>query len=109
MQNAIIPIGYHSINRHTEQAAKLFAAYLKPDGIKVHVMHVKEVSDSWKLSHNSDTIAFGNPALFGKASAKFKELMEEPGAFWYKQLWKNKRAAALTVSSTLCGHKLNTL
>jgi NAD(P)H dehydrogenase (quinone) len=35
--------------------------------------------------------------------------MEETGAFWYKQLWKNNLAVAFTVSSTVYGDKLNTL
>jgi NAD(P)H dehydrogenase (quinone) len=109
MQKAIISIFYHSNHGHTEQAAKLFAAFMQSDDIHVHVIHVSEVSDGWQLLHDSDTIVFGCPTLLGNVSAKFKEFMEETGAFWYKQLWKNKLAAAFTVSSTVCGDKSNTL
>jgi NAD(P)H dehydrogenase (quinone) len=109
MQNAIFSIVYHSNHGHTEQVAKLLAASMRSDDSKVHLIHVSEVSENWQLLHDSDTIVFGCPTLFGNVSAKFKEFMEETGAFWYKQLWKNKLAAAFTVSSTVCGDKLNTL
>jgi multimeric flavodoxin WrbA len=109
MQNIIISVVYHSNHGHTEQAAKLFAAFMESGYIKVHVIHVNEVSKKWQLLHDSDTIVFGCPTLFGNISAKFKEFMEETGSFWYKQLWINKLAAAFTVSSTLCGDKPNTL
>jgi NAD(P)H dehydrogenase (quinone) len=109
MQNATISIVYHSNHGHTEQAAKLLAAFIPSDQIEVQVVHVKEVSEKWQLLHNSDTIVFGCPTLLGNVSAKFKEFMEETGTFWYKQLWRNKLAAAFTVSSTVCGDKSNTL
>ena len=109
MQKATISIIYHSNHGHTEQAAKLFAHFMQSKDIHVHVIHVSEVSDVWQLLHDSDTIVFGCPTLFGNVSSKFKAFMEETGAFWYKQLWKNKLAAAFTVSSTVNGDKLNTL
>jgi multimeric flavodoxin WrbA len=35
--------------------------------------------------------------------------MEATGCFWYRQLWKDKLAAAFTISSSAGGDKLNTL
>src|SRR6476661_5805514 len=99
MQKATISIIYHSNHGHTEQVAKLFADSMQSKDLHVHVIHVSEASGVWELLHSSDTIIFGCPTLFGNVSAKFKEFMEQTGAFWYKQLWKNKLAAAFTVSS----------
>jgi multimeric flavodoxin WrbA len=62
-----------------------------------------------EVLHESDTIIFGCPTYFGNVSAEFKRFMEETGKFWYKQLWKDKLAAAFTLSSTTNGDKLNTL
>jgi NAD(P)H dehydrogenase (quinone) len=109
MQNRVISIVYHSKHGHTEQAAKLLAASMHCNNIQLHVLSVREAGRNWQLLHSSDTIVFGCPALLGNVSAKFKEFMEETGAFWYRQLWKNKLAAAFTVSSTVCGDKSNTL
>lgn len=109
MQKAGISIIYHSNNGHTAQAAQLFAAFMQSNNTVIHLIHVNDVSDNWQSLHCSDTIVFGCPTLFGNVSAKFKEFMEVTGKFWYKQLWRNKLAAAFTVSSTVCGDKLNTL
>jgi NAD(P)H dehydrogenase (quinone) len=109
MQQVIISIVYHSNHGHTEQAAKLIAAFMQSPEVRVRIIHVSEVSQRWQLLHESDAIVFGSPTLFGNVSAKFKEFMEATGSFWYRQTWKNKLAAAFTVSSTRGGDKLNTL
>ena len=109
MQKANISIVYDSEHGHTDQAAKLLASFISSENMQVQIIHVKDACDHWKTLHESDTIVFGCPTLFGNISAGFKSFMEETGSFWYKQLWKNKFAAAFTVSSTICGDKLNTL
>ena len=109
MQKAIISIVYHSYHGHTEQAAKILASFLESSCTVVHLIHVNKAEESWDLLHGSDMIVFGCPTCFGNVSAEFKRFMESTEAFWYKQLWKNKLAAAFTVSSLTCGGKLNTL
>jgi len=109
MQVATISIVYHSVHGHTEQAAKLLADFLESDFTKVHLISVNEVEDRWTDLHQSDAIVFGSPTYFGNVSARFKLFMESTGSFWYQQAWKNKLAAAFTVSSSTGGDKLNTL
>jgi multimeric flavodoxin WrbA len=100
---------YHSSKGHTAQLAKMLAEHMKSDYTTVHLLTVEEAQSNFVLLHNSDTIVFGCPTYFGSVSAAFKQFMETTGGFWYKQTWKNKLAAAFTISSTTNGDKLNTL
>jgi multimeric flavodoxin WrbA len=109
MQKAIISVVYHSSKGHTEQLAKVLADQMTTDYSQVHLFTVEEAQDNFELLHNSDTIIFGCPTYFGNVSGAFKQFMEKTAGFWYKQLWKNKLAAAFTMSSTTGGDKLNTL
>jgi NAD(P)H dehydrogenase (quinone) len=109
MQKAIISVIYHSQHGHTRHAAELLATSLESADTRVHCFSVKEAEGNWEPLHASDTLIFGCPTLFGTVSAGFKEFMEATGLFWYQQRWKNKLAAAFTVSATICGDKLSTL
>lgn len=109
MQKAIITIVYHSNHGHTETVALTLEEFLESDFIQVNVIHVKDIGEDWERFHASDVIIFGSPTYFGNVSADFKKFMERTGGFWYKQLWKDKLAAAFTVSSSTSGDKLNTL
>ncbi len=109
MQKAIISVVYHSSKGHTEQLAKILAEQMSTDYTQVYLLTVEEAQNNFELLHRSDTIVFGCPTYFGNVSAAFKQFMERTGGFWYKQTWKNKLAAAFTISSTTCGDKLNTL
>jgi multimeric flavodoxin WrbA len=109
MQKAIISIVYHSNHGHTEQVANMLAECLRSDQTIINIFHVSSISENWEPLHISDVIIFGSPTYFGNVSADFKSFMERTGSFWYKQCWKNKMAAAFTVSSSTCGDKLNTL
>jgi multimeric flavodoxin WrbA len=109
MQTAIISVVYHSRHGHTAQAAKQLAEFLQSPKTAVHLIRVEEASRNWQKLHASDTIIFGCPTLFGDISARFKVFMEETEIFWYKQPWKNKFAAAFTLSPTLGGDKQHTL
>jgi len=109
MEKAIISIVYHSQQGHTKQAAGILAYSLETEFTKVNLLHVREAANNMEVLHESDTIIFGCPTYFGNVSAEFKRFMEETGKFWYKQLWKDKLAAAFTLSSTTNGDKLNTL
>lgn len=109
MQKAIIAVVYHSSKGHTEQLARVLAEHIATDYTEVHLLPVEEAQDNFELLHNADTIVFGSPTYFGNVSAAFKQFMESSGKFWYKQLWKNKLAAAFTISSSTNGDKNNTL
>lgn len=109
MEKAIISIVYHSHQGHTKQAAGILAYNLEAEFTKVNLLHVREAANNMEVLHESDTIIFGCPTYFGNVSAEFKRFMEETGKFWYKQRWKDKLAAAFTLSSTTNGDKLNTL
>jgi NAD(P)H dehydrogenase (quinone) len=109
MQNVTISIVYHSPNGHTRQLAEVLAEQMRTDQCTVHLLDTDEGLKSFELLHGSDTIVFGCPTHFGNVSAGFKQFFDATGSFWYRQLWKDKLATAFTISSTVCGDKLNTL
>ena len=109
MQKVIISIIYHSNHGHTEAVARTLQEFLAGEAIEVNIIHVEDIGEDWDQIHGSDVIIFGSPTYFGNVSADFKKFMERTGVFWYKQLWKDKLAAAFTVSSSTGGDKLNTL
>lgn len=109
MERAIISVVYHSSKGHTEQLARVLAEEMSTVYTQVHLLTVEEAQNNFDLLHHSDVIVFGCPTYFGNVSGAFKQFMEKTGGFWYKQVWKNKLAAAFTMSSTTGGDKLNTL
>lgn len=109
MQRAIISVVYHSSKGHTAQLARVLSEQMITDYSQVYLFTVEEAQKNFEALHRSDTIVFGCPTYFGNVSASFKQFMEKTGSFWYKQTWKNKLAAAFTISSTTAGDKLNTL
>ncbi|HEX2536629.1 MAG TPA: flavodoxin family protein [Chitinophagaceae bacterium] len=109
MERAIISVVYHSSKGHTGQLASVLAEQMSTAATEVRLLTVEEAENNLELLHQSDTIVFGSPTYFGNVSAAFKRFMEKTGSFWYRQLWKNKLAAAFTISSTANGDKLHTL
>ncbi len=109
MQKSIIAVVFHSEKGHTRQLAGFLADQLHSSTTCVHLLTVQEAEQNFELLHLADMIVFGCPTYFGNVSAGFKLFMEKTGAFWYQQLWKNKLAAAFTISATTNGDKLNTL
>jgi multimeric flavodoxin WrbA len=109
MQTAIISIIYHSRLGHTKQAAELLASFLHTRQVIVHIINVDDVKERWQELLDSDTLVFGCPTSFGSVSAGFKAFMEATETFLYKQLWRNKLAAAFTVSASAGGDKFLTL
>lgn len=109
MQKAIISIVYHSSKGHTEQVARVLAEQLNTPYTVARLFSVEETDRHFETLHQSDTIVFGSPTYFGNVSAAFKQFMEKTAVFLYRQLWKNKLAAAFTVSATSGGDKLQTL
>lgn len=109
MQTAIITVVYHSNGGHTKQLAAFLAEQLKTEQTQIHLLSTEEAAENFDLLHQSDTIVMGCPTYFGNVSAAFKTFMEKTGSFWFRQVWKNKLAAAFTISSSTSGDKLNTL
>ena len=109
MRTATISIVYHSTYGHTAQAAHLLAGFLQSEQATVHLFNSIEAKAAWEILHASDTIVFGCPTILGNVSAAFKTFMEETERFLYKQIWKNKLAAAFTVSPSAGGDKQQTL
>lgn len=108
MQKATISLVYHNNKGHTTQSATLLADQMRTPQAKVQLMDVEEAKEDFESLHQSDTIVFGSPTYFGNVSAPFKWFMEATDHFWYKQSWKNKLAAAFTISSTSNSDKSNT-
>ena len=109
MKTINISVVYFSKYGHTEQLASLLAKHLQTGNTAVHLLPVESVTNHFDLLHHSDLIVFGCPTYFGNIPAAFLSFMEATSSFWYKQSWKNKLAAAFTVSGTASGDKLNTL
>src|ERR1035441_7775512 len=57
----------------------------------------------------SDAIIFGSPTYMGGPAAQFKAFADATGGKWYAGAWRDKIAAAFTVSSGPSGDKLSTL
>ncbi|MFW2477008.1 MAG: flavodoxin family protein [Sediminibacterium sp.] len=109
MSRLIISVIYHSQSGHTKQLAAFLAKQLETNYTTVHLLDAQAATNNFELLHTSHLIVFGCPTYFGNIPAAFKKFMEATGSFWYKQSWKDKLAAAFTLSSTTNGDKLNTL
>ena len=56
-----------------------------------------------------DAIVFGTPTYMGGVSGPMKAFLDATLHRWYARTWSGKLAAAVTVSSTPSGDKLNAL
>lgn len=106
MQMRKISIIYDG-NKHVGKAAQLLAEVFQNAGVAVTTQEISNL-DYESLS-TTDTMVFGSASSFGTVSADFKAFMESTEEFWYQQPWKNKFAAAFTVSLCNSADKLNTL
>lgn len=102
-----ITIIYDASNAHTARAACLLRESLITGRRSVHLQDA--ASPDFQLLAEADLIIFGCHTSFGTVSAPFKHFMESTQEFWYRQPWRDKLAAAFTVSSSTPGDKLNTL
>lgn len=93
--------------KHVGKAAQLLAEAFENGGANTTATDVLNLD--YELVNNADTIVFGSASSFGTVSATFKAFMESTESFWYRQPWKNKFAAAFTVSCCNSADKLNTL
>ncbi len=106
-----VAVVFHSGYGHTKrQAESVLAGAAGVAGVTATLYDVTTLDDAgWSALDAADALVFGTPTYMGSASAKFKEFMETSSRRWYTQAWKNKVAAAFTVSASQSGDKLNTL
>lgn len=107
MQRPQVSIIHDASDKHTKRAARFLSESLSAKGMSVNLQDV--ATPDFQVIGTSDLIIFGSPTLFGTVSAAFKVFMESTQDFWYRQPWKDKLAAAFTVSPTTSGDKLTTL
>jgi multimeric flavodoxin WrbA len=107
---AKVSIVFHSGYGHTKVIAEAVARGAQEiKGTEVDLIPVEDVERKWDALQASDAIIFGSPTYMGSVSGPFKTFMDATAKTWFEQKWKDKLAAAFTVSGGLSGDKLNTL
>lgn len=114
-----IAIVYFSGSGHTQQLAEAVLAGVNQVGACHGTLLQIQGSDihqgRWKNDamltalDASDAIIFGSPTYMGSVAAQMKALMDATGDRYFTQAWKDKVAAAFTISGGPSGDKLNTL
>lgn len=107
MQRQRVSIIYESSDAYTAQAAQVLGESLATGVMSVTLQSA--ASPDFVVIAEADLVVFGCRTSFGSVSASFKRFMESTQEFWYRQPWKDKLAAAFTVSPSTSGDKLNTL
>ena len=78
-------------------------------GTRTQLIPVEDVDAHWGDLEIADAIVFGSPTYMGNVSAPFKAFMDASSKPWLEQRWKDKLAAAFTISGSPSGDKLDTL
>lgn len=105
-----IAVIYHSGFGHTAELAKSVALGAQGvAGTQVHLVPIDEFEAKQAVVEGADAIVFGSPTYMGSVSGPFKTFMDGTSKIWYGRGWKDKLAAAFTVSASQSGDKLNTL
>ena len=115
----ILSIVYHSGSGHTAKLAEAVAkgasavADVNVNTIAIHGQDITEgrFKNEAALAQldASDAIIFGSPTYMGGPSGQFKCFADATGERWFKSAWRDKLAAAFTVSGGPSGDKLSTL
>ena len=79
------------------------------NGATAVLIPVEDLEAHWVAIDDADAIIFGSPTYFGSASSQFKAFLDATSGRWLEGRWKNKLAAAFTVSAGMSGDKLATL
>ena len=105
-----IAIVYHSGFGHTRVVAEHIQIGADSiTGTRTQLIPVEDVDAHWGDLEIADAIVFGSPTYMGNVSAPFKAFMDASSKPWLEQRWKDKLAAAFTISGSPSGDKLNTL
>ena len=68
-----------------------------------------DFADAFNRIARADAVIFGSPTYMGTVSAPMKAFMDASARPYFAKAWKDKMAAAFTVSGSPSGDKLNTL
>lgn len=108
-----IAIIYHSGFGHTAVLANDVARGVEAAGATPMLLAIESgqtnFDDFFAVAATSDAIIFGSPTYMGTVSAAMKAFMDASSAPYFVKAWKDKLAAAFTVSGSPSGDKLNTL
>ena len=108
-----IAIIYHSGFGHTAVLAADVARGVEAAGATPVLLAIEpgqtNFDDFFAVAAQSDAIIFGSPTYMGNVSAPMKAFMDASAAPYFVKAWKEKIAAAFTVSASPSGDKLNTL
>ena len=108
-----VAIIYHTGFGHTEVLAGDVAHGIAAAGATPVLLAIRsgqtDFDDFFAVAAESDAIIFGSPTYMGTVSAAMKAFMDASAAPYFVKAWKDKIAAAFTVSGSPSGDKLNTL
>jgi NAD(P)H dehydrogenase (quinone) len=104
----IVVVYFSQFHGHTKIMAESVAGGIADAGGAPVMVDVAETVD-WDALAAADGVVFGSPTYMGSVAAPFKKFMDDSGAHWMKQAWKDKLAAGFTCSHGLSGDKLNVL
>jgi NAD(P)H dehydrogenase (quinone) len=105
-----VAIVYHSGFGHTKVIAdSVSAGAAQVDGVTVSVLTVADAMADLDQLDAIEAIIFGTPTYMGGPSAQFKAFADASSRKWATGAWRDKIAAAFTVSLSLSGDKHMTL
>jgi len=112
-QTTRVAIVYHSGFGHTAVLAGDVAAGVEDAGARAIVLPVAAGQTDFDAMFaeiaTADAVIFGSPTYMGTVSAPMKAFMDASAKPYFTRQWKDKLAAAFTVSASPSGDKLNTL
>lgn len=108
-----VAIIYHSGFGHTAVLAADVARGVEAAGATPVLLSIEpgqtNFDEFFAIAAASDALIFGTPTYMGTVSAPMKAFMDASAAPYFVKAWKDKLAAAFTVSGSPSGDKLNTL
>ncbi len=108
-----VAILYHSGFGHTAVLAEEVARGVEAAGAEAALLAIEagqgDFEDIFAVAAAADALVFGTPTYMGTVSAPMKAFMDASAAPYFVKAWKDKLAAAFTVSGSPSGDKLNTL
>lgn len=104
----IAVVYFSQFHGHTKIMAEHVAGGVTAGGGTPVMIDVAHAVD-WSALETVDGMIFGSPTYMGSVAAPFKKFMDDSGAQWMQQKWKDKLAGGFTCSHGLSGDKLNVL
>jgi len=108
-----IAIVYHSGFGHADVLAQEVAKGVAEHGDTAELLRIgaaqTDFDDYFATISSADAVILGSPTYMGTVSAPMKAFMDASSKIYFVRGWKDKLAAAFTVSAAPSGDKLNTL